>query len=55
MVKDGTPQQIAIWVSDPKSDGVDCDGWLAGIDFTTLPPEAFEPVESGALVAPAAP
>ena len=52
IVKDGSPQQIAIWVSDPKSEGIDCDGWLAAIDFTTLPPEALVPVESGALVPP---
>ena len=55
IVKDGSPQQIGIWFSDPKSEGTDCDGWLAGIDFTTLPAEALIPVESGALVAPTAP
>jgi hypothetical protein len=54
IVKDGSPQQIAIWVSDPKSEGMDCDGWLAGIDFTTLPADALVPVESGALVPPPA-
>jgi hypothetical protein len=55
IVKDGSPQQIGIWVSDPKSEGIDCDGWLAATDFTTLPPEALQAVESGALVPPAAP
>ena len=55
IVKDGSPQQIGIWISDAKSEGIDCDGWLAAIDFTTLPAEALVPVESGALVAPAAP
>ena len=55
IVKDGSPQRIGIWVSDPKSEGVDCDGWLAGIDVSTLPSDAFDPVESGALVAPPAP
>jgi hypothetical protein len=54
IVKDGSPQQIGIWVSDPKSEGIDCDGWLAAIDFTTLPAEALVPVESGALVPPPA-
>ena len=52
IVKDGSPQQIGIWLSDDKSEGIDCDGWLAAIDFATITPENFRPVESGALVAP---
>ena len=52
IVKDGSPQQIGIWVSDAKSEGIDCDGWLAAIDFANLPADAFVPVESGALVPP---
>ena len=54
IVKDGSPQQIGIWVSDSKSEGIDCDGWLATIDVADLPAEAFVPVESGALVPPPA-
>lgn len=51
-VKDGPPQRILIWLSDDKSEGSDCDGWLASIDFAIIDPEAFVPVESGALVPP---
>ena len=54
IVKDGSPQQIGIWVSDDKVAGVDCDRWLGGIDVPSLPADAFNPVESGALVPPAA-
>lgn len=53
IVKDGSPQQIGIWLSDPKSEGIDCDGWLAAIDIGTIDPSNFQPVESGALAAPA--
>ena len=52
IVKDGSPQKIGIWLSDDKSEGVDCDGWLAAIDFSTIGLENFHPVESGALVLP---
>lgn len=52
IVKDGSPQQIGIWLSDDKSEGIDCDGWLAAIDFSTIGLENFHPVESGALVPP---
>jgi hypothetical protein len=52
IVKDGSPQQIGIWLSDDKSEGVDCNGWLAGIDFATIGLENFHPVESGTLVPP---
>ena len=52
IVKDGSPQQVGIWLSDDKSEGVDCDGWLAGIDISTIGLENFHPVESGALVPP---
>jgi hypothetical protein len=54
IVKDGSPQRIGIWVSDPKSDGIDCDGWLASIDLSTIDAENFEPVKSGSLVPPPA-
>ncbi len=53
IVKDGSPQQIGIWLSDDKSEGIDCDGWLAEIDFSTIDLENFHPVASGALVPPA--
>lgn len=52
IVKDGSPQQIGLWLSDPKSAGSECDGWLAAIDPATIDPSNFEPVESGALVPP---
>jgi hypothetical protein len=52
VVRDGTPQQIGIWFSDPKSEGIDCSGWLAAIDLGTIDLSNFEPVESGALVPP---
>ncbi len=52
VVKDGSPQQIGIWISDPKSEGSDCDGWLASISLAEIGLENFQPVESGALVPP---
>jgi hypothetical protein len=52
IVKDGSPQQILIWTSDPKSGGMDCGGWLESIDPAEIGPENFQPVESGALVSP---
>lgn len=52
IVKDGSPQQIGIWLSDSKSQGTDCGGWLAAIDLATIDSQNFTPVESGALVPP---
>ena len=52
IVKDGSPQQIGIWLSDDKSEGSDCDGWLASMDLAGIGPENFQAVESGALVPP---
>jgi hypothetical protein len=52
IVKDGSSQQIAIWLSDAKSEGSDCDDWLAAVDLDTIDAENFHPVESGALVPP---
>ena len=49
LVKDGSPQQIAIVWSIDKS-GEDCDRWLG--DFSGWDPSGFRPVESGALVPP---
>jgi hypothetical protein len=52
IVRDGSPQQIGIWLSDPKSEGSDCEGWLASIGLADLSLEFLEPVESGTLVPP---
>lgn len=52
IVKDGSPQQIGIWLSADPSEGSDCEAFLASIDFTNIGPENFQPVESGALVPP---
>ena len=52
LVREGAPQQIGIWLSDDKSEGIDCDGWLAAIDFADVGAENFYPVESGVLVPP---
>jgi hypothetical protein len=52
IVKDGTPQQIGIWLSADPSEGRDCEAFLASTDFATIGPENFQPVESGALVPP---
>ena len=54
MVKNGSPQLIAIWLSDDPSSASDCDGWLAKIDFSSIGDENFSPVESGTLVPPPA-
>jgi hypothetical protein len=51
-VKDGSPQQIAIWLSADRSAGSDCEAFLASTDFANIGPENFQPVESGALVPP---
>lgn len=52
VVKDGPPQQIGIWLSDDKLEGIDCIGWLTGIDLADIGAENYVPVESGALVPP---
>ncbi len=52
IVKDGSPQQIGLWLSDEEWQGSDCDAWLASIDLSQIDPSNFHPVESGALVAP---
>ncbi len=52
IVKDGSPQQIGIWLSAPPSEGSDCDAFLASTDFANIGPENFSAVESGALVPP---
>ncbi|HET9757667.1 MAG TPA: hypothetical protein VFP66_14265 [Candidatus Limnocylindrales bacterium] len=52
IVKNGSPQQIAIWLSDDPSKASDCAAWLATTDFATIGAENFNAVESGALVPP---
>ena len=53
IVKDGSPQLIAIWLSDDPSSASDCNAWLAKTDFTNIGVENFAAVESGRLVPPA--
>ena len=55
IVKNGSPQMIAIWLSDDPSSAPDCAAWLAKIDFSGIGLENFTPVESGTLVPPPAP
>ena len=50
-VKNGSPEQIAMWLSGDRADG-DCPGFLASFGFDQLGPENFAPVQSGALVPP---
>ena len=52
IVKNGSPQQIGIWLSTDPSEGSDCEAFPKAIDFANIGPENFEPVESGALVPP---
>ena len=52
IVKDGSPQQIGIWLSEDASAAKDCDAWLASFDPAGLP-GSLNPVESGTLVPPA--
>jgi hypothetical protein len=52
IVKDGSPQRIAIWFSGDAPAGSGCSGFVASIDIATIDPSIFAPVESGALVAP---
>jgi len=52
IVKDGSPQPIAIWFSDDVRTGIDCNGWLGSNDLATFGPENFRQLESGALTPP---
>jgi hypothetical protein len=52
IVKDGTPQQIGIWLSGDLADASDCDAWVASIKPAEIDAENFSPVESGSLVPP---
>ena len=52
MVREGSPQHVAIWLSDDKVEGIDCAGWLGAFAIADVGLENFVPVESGALVPP---
>lgn len=52
IVRDGSPQQIGVWLSDDPSAASSCEAWLEAIDFATIDAENLSPVESGALVPP---
>jgi hypothetical protein len=52
VVKDGSPQQISIWLSADAPAGIDCAGFMATFPFADLGPEDLAPVESGELVPP---
>jgi hypothetical protein len=52
MVRDGSPQGIAIWLSDDKVEGIDCAAWLGANDMEGLGADLFVTVESGTLVPP---
>ncbi len=51
-VRDGSPPLIGIWLGDAKSEGSDCESWLASIGLADIGTENFSPVVSGALVPP---
>jgi hypothetical protein len=53
IVKEGSPQQIGIWLSAGPEAGSDCAAFLASTDFATIGLENFQTVESGELVPPA--
>ena len=52
IVKDGSSQQISIWLSGDAPAGLDCAGFLALFDFAHIGPENFVPVDSGAFLPP---
>ena len=52
IIKDGSPQRIAIWLSEAASAAPDCKAWLAKTDFAGIGDENFTAVESGTLVPP---
>jgi len=51
IVKDGSSQRIAAWLSGSAPAGSDCLDFLGSFDFTG-PDDNFVPVESGALLPP---
>jgi hypothetical protein len=52
IVRNGSPQQIGIWLSAPPSEASDCDAWVASIKPAEIDPSNLSPVESGTLVPP---
>ena len=52
IVRDGSPQRIAIWLSADVEEGSDCEAFLASHDFSTIGLEELNPVTSGELVPP---
>ena len=52
IVKDGSPQLIGIWLSDPASSASDCTAWLAKTDFSSLGEGNLTAIESGTLAPP---
>jgi hypothetical protein len=52
IVREGLPQQIAIWLSQDPSTASPCEAWLASFEPAEFEPDAWNPVESGALVPP---
>ena len=55
IVKDGTPQRIAIWLSADRSEASDCDAFVASLDPAEFGDADLAPIESGSLVPPPAP
>jgi hypothetical protein len=53
IVRDGSPQQIGIWLSAGPEAGDTCDAFLSSFDPAELDPENFSPIESGELLPPA--
>jgi hypothetical protein len=55
IVKDGSPQEIAVWLSQDPSAASDCEAWLASFEPAQFEPGTFSAVESGTLVRPPVP
>lgn len=52
LVRDGSPQQIAVWLSEDPSVADDCSSWLGSLQLDSIGDENFVPVTSGSLVPP---
>jgi len=55
IVKDGSPQEIAVWLSQDPSAASDCEAWLASFEPAQFEPGTFSAVESGTMVRPPVP
>ena len=55
IVREGSPQQVGIWLSGDPGGAKDCDAWLKLHDFSTMGSDNFSAVESGTLKPPAFP